>query len=170
VVNDASVGTISADTLTTDSEGRLAVSLWRPQRLGTTTEEPVTDLAGLDYGLLLSDGTTTISCAPQRYSDSIGLGAPPEVSWDSPISGTTLPLHDGAPVDPAVADSGPIGFTVDIAGCLADAAGLGYSLGAPLQATLMAGTSSATSPNTELLTSTGASSAGTSYRLVVAEH
>lgn len=175
VVNEVTAGAIAADTLTPAAGSLLGLTLWRPQRLATSgsgdaTSPAVQDMSGLDYGLLLGDGTNTISCSPQRYSNLTGLAVDPRAtSWAGPTDPVTLPLLDSAPADLPLDQSEPLGLTLDVAGCLADAGAAGISLasgpGANLTATLLAGTSPTSSVQTDVATSHPAASAGVTYRL-----
>lgn len=176
VVNEVTSGSISADTLNAAS-GILALTLWRPQRLasddaGHTSGPQVQDMAGLDYGLLIGDGTATVSCSPQRYSSLTGLAVDPRATWSGPTGPVTLPLLDGAPTDLPLDQSQPLGLTLDVAGCLSDASAAGVTLatgpGANLTATLLAGATPQATMTTDVVTATPVASAGVTYRLQLA--
>ncbi len=151
LLNEVSLGTISGDTLTSEN-GLIAATFWRPQAASADLapgdlrrgDLALGDLGGLTYTITLSDGQFQQTCPANRWSALTGL-----VSVDARLvdaTGGQLPT----------ATSNPLGFTLDVAGCVADSQGaLSLDGGQPLTLTLTAATgpgqSSATAVSYRLL-------------------
>lgn len=117
LVNGVTTGTVDADRLIT-AQGQLGLVVWRPQRRALPGEAGgLRDVAALRYGVLMTVADVEFGCRPERYTSLQGL-RPGAVGEDRAL----WPLVDDTSADLPVADSIPIGFTVDVAGCLADAA------------------------------------------------
>lgn len=132
VINQVNTGTISGDALTSEN-GRLSVNFWRPQAAVTPPADPGRELAlrdvrGLTYALALSDGGNSQTCAAGRFSELTGLVG---------VAGNLVDASAGE----AATGAAPLGFTLDVAGCVADAQGA-LTLGGdqPLTVTLTATT------------------------------
>lgn len=151
LLNEVSLGTISGDTLTSEN-GLIAATFWRPQAaradLAPGDLQPgdlaLGDLGGLTYTVTLSDGQFQQTCPANRWSALTGL-----VSVDARLvdaTGGQLPT----------ATSNPLGFALDVAGCVADSQGAlsldgGQSLTLTLTAATGPGQASATAVSYRLL-------------------
>lgn len=151
LLNEVSLGTISGDTLTSEN-GLIAATFWRPQAASADLapgdprrgDLALGDLGGLTYTITLSDGQFQQTCPANRWSALTGLVSVAARLVDA--TGGQLPT----------ATSNPLGFTLDVAGCVADSQGaLSLDGGQPLTLTLTAATgpgqSSATAVSYRLL-------------------
>ncbi len=97
--------TLTGDTFT--------VTFWRPQRLPIGTETgSFRDIAGLQYGLIISTPTQEFGCSDELFS---GLS-----SLDTTGGNQLWPLRDTVTVDAAPDADNTLSFTVDLAACLAE--------------------------------------------------
>jgi hypothetical protein len=118
------------------TSGKMTLHLWRPQRAAFPGESgQFYDVGRLHYGIPITPGGggREVGCAPQFYSNLSPSLSVSQTSQDQ-FYNQLFPLHDGADDAPANA-ANQIGFTVDLAGCLA---ANGISTAAPVDLPLSA--------------------------------